>query len=117
MTPALQHELRMFILDALVDDVFEPFSAVIADFDDEECMLWGIIPYPISQEEIVAAMEELVRERMITLHKLSDDPSKGPYVNADIADLQESERLSDLWFHLTEKGRAAWDKWTPLADK
>jgi hypothetical protein len=104
--------LEMFVLDVLRHDELEQVSSLVKMLNDRSCIGWrDHWPHDFTQEEVTAALNELVQQGKV--EAMLENP-KGEFVPAPKTRLKTSG--SAAWFRLTPAGQAAWDQWEPPAE-
>jgi hypothetical protein len=91
--------LQILVLDVVADD-YEDFAKIVS----EVSQMCGALEFEITRSEVFRALEDLIRLGLIKAYFLS--PWTSPM---DVPGIPSRERLPELHFLQTEKGRQAHD--------
>jgi hypothetical protein len=112
--PALsaQEQISMFVLDVLRHDDIEQLSSILKLMNNDGCIGWREFwPHDFAADEVIPVLEGHVRAGYVTAWREHDSTDELLPVTADKLDVRRDQE--DLWFALTDKGRALWNQWDP----
>ncbi len=112
ITSPAQDQLKMFILDVLRHDVVEQIPSILNLLNDDGGVGWrDCWPSDFVADEIVPALERLVREGLVRV--LREQESGNDLLPVNLQQLDVKRDQGSLWFELTDAGRKVWDQWIP----
>lgn len=105
-------ELRMFIVDVLRHDAAESLATLLRLLNNDGCIGWRVFwPHDFEREEVLAALEELIRAGMVEQLVLDQDGVELVAVARGAMEFRGD--AEEIWFALTPKGKAEWERWQP----
>lgn len=105
------HELEMFVLDVLRHDIEQPDS-ILNLLNNTGCIGWRHRwPKDFTIDVLLPAIQILFDEELVDALELKPGATElTPILPLEERSLATPE---ELWFLLTDKGKAVWDNWEP----
>lgn len=104
----------MFVVDVLRHDI-EQVSSIVNLLNDTGCIGWrDQSPSDFSSNQVISVIPNLVEKGYVDVYMYSK--SEDALVPAcEVGSMPEgfAGKENSYWFLLTDKGRAAWELWSP----
>jgi hypothetical protein len=105
-------DLRMVILDALVDD-FEDLSSIM-----QSAAIWREYwPRDFTEQEVIATLKTLLEAQLIEAYAEAPSSTGPELIRVEVPQAHE-DAIRHYWFLPTKAGRDTWQQWDapPLTD-
>ena len=115
MTDSQFDNLCMFVRDVLRHDVIEQLSSILNLINNDGGVGWrDQWPRDFESQEVIRALRRLVALGDVVVVRVRTD--RGGYDDDLDADPETFPIDENTWFHLTPRGWASLEQWTPPPD-